>query len=416
MRCKGKKRAAIVGAGPVGCLAAEVLAARGFDVDVYDKRPTPTETAGGRSINLSITPRGIDILDRFGAGAAIRALSVPMTGRAFHPSDRDISIQSYGRPNWVTYSITRSELNQALLAFVQRRSDVRVHFGQACLHADLEPPTLILRSRDDRVKPVAADLIVGADGVASAVRSAVLRLPRTNFAKTVFPGIYRELTLRCASGGFPFYEHAIHIWPRGDFFMVALPNRDRTFRGTLVLPDERARRLGAAEAMHGFLETHFPDILPYLVETAAELLRGPAGEIVAVRCEALHHAGSVLLLGDAAHAVVPFMGQGVNMGLEDCGALAGHLDEHGSDLERAFAAMTEERLPEALACADLSEWNWNELTSGRPVTAAPAEDSLVSQVNFSGLSYRKVAERLIPNWRPRVVATAHGGSGERGLN
>src|SRR5262249_57182876 len=329
---------------------------------------------------------GIGALDRFGVGEAVRKVSVPMVARAFHPRRQDVWIQPYGKPEWMTYSITRDDLNQALLTLVRRRPDVRIHRGYVCLHADLNQPTLTMRSLNGRVKTVTADLIVGADGVASAVRSALLRVPRTNFAKMVFPGGYRELTLRGAAGDFPFCGNAIHIWPRGDFFMVALPNRDRTLRGTLVLPDDRTRELRTAAALDAFLKTYFPDILPHLTETAEELLQRPVGEIVTVRCEVLHYAGSVLLLGDAAHAVVPFMGQGVNLGLEDCGVLAGVLDQHGADLERAFAAVTEQRLPEGLACADLSEWNYKELTSGRPVAAAPPEEALVSPADLSRLS------------------------------
>ena len=151
--------------------------------------------------------------------------------------------------------------------------------------------------------------------------------------------------------------------------MVALPNRDRTLRATLVLPDEWNRQLQYAKAMEAFLSAQFPDVLPYLTETPEQLADRPVGEIVSVRCDVLHHAGSVLLLGDAAHAVVPFMGQGVNIGLEDCQVLAESLDEYGSDLEQAFGAVSERQLPEGLACADLSEWNYSELTSGRPAAA-----------------------------------------------
>src|SRR5262249_50790183 len=189
-------------------------------------------------------------------------------------------------------------------------------------------------------------------------------------------------------------------------FLVALPNRDRTLRGTLVLPEERTQELRTAATMEAFLHTSFPDILPYLVETPEALLHKPLGEIITIRCGVLHHAGAVLLLGDAAHAVVPFMGQGVNIGLEDCQVLAELFDEHGADLERVFATMTARRRPEGLACADLSAWNYQELTRGRPPDAAPPEASLVSQVNFSGLSYQRVAERTIPRWCPRVVASA----------
>ncbi len=154
-----------------------------------------------------------------------------------------------------------------------------------------------------------------------------------------------------------------------------------------------------------FLSAQFPDVLPYLTETPEKLADRAVGEIVSVRCDVLHHAGSVLLLGDAAHAVVPFMGQGVNIGLEDCQVLAESLDEYGSDLEQAFAAVSERQLPEGLACADLSEWNYSELISGHPAAAVLGKESLVSQVNFSGLSYRSVAERAMPNWRPRVAVS-----------
>ena len=136
------------------------------------------------------------------------------------------------------------------------------------------------------------------------------------------------------------------------------------------------------------------------------MLHKPLGDIITIRCDVLHHAGAVLLLGDAAHAVVPFMGQGVNIGLEDCQVLAELFDEHGADLERIFATMTARRWPEGLACADLSAWNYQELTGGRLPAAAPPDTSLVSQVNFSGLSYQRVAERTIPRWCPRVVASA----------
>jgi len=403
-----QSRVVIAGGGPVGCLAANVFAARGYRVDLYEKRPaiSGAPRASGRTINLSLNPRGIRALDRFGVGTAVRDASVPMLARAFHPRTGEVSIQPYGKPDWQTWSITREELNQKLLALALRRPEVRVHFDYSVLDVDLNRRVLTMRHADGNLHSVEADLIVGADGVASAVRSSLLRMPRINFAKTVFPGGYRELTLRAATGDYPFYGNAIHVWPRGDFFMVALPNRDRTLRATLILPNARNQELITPQAMHAFLATHLPDTLPFLTETPAELLRKPVGEIVNVRCDVFHHRDTVLLLGDAVHAVVPFMGQGVNIGLEDCMALDQVLDDHGGDLETAFAAFSRMRLSEGLACADLSEKNLHELTSGASPPAGPAVESLVSRVNFSGLSYQAVAECAIPNWTPRVVNSA----------
>jgi len=400
-----KKHVVITGAGPVGCLAAEVFASRSFNVDIYEKRPAAgAVTEGGhRTVNLSLNPRGMRALDRVGLGAAVRGASVPMVARAFHSPRGEVRIQTYGRPEWQTYSITREELSSQLLGLVRRRPNVSVHFGYTCLDVDLKRRVLTMRGPDNGLISVEADLIVGADGVTSTVRSSLLRVPRINFTKTVSPGGYRELTLRGNDGDFPFCGNAIHIWPRGNFFMVALPNRDGTLRGTLILPDKLVRELRTPEAMETFLTQYLPDILPYLAETPAELLRKPVGDMITVRCGQFHHSDAVLLLGDAAHAVVPFMGQGVNIGLEDCIVLAEVMEEHGQDLEKAFACVTRRRLSEALACADLSEWNLQELVSGTPTPTGPVSDSLVSRVNFSGLAYAAVAARVIPDWRPRVV-------------
>jgi kynurenine 3-monooxygenase len=390
-----KRRVLIAGAGPVGCLVARVFAERGFQVDLYDKRSTARTPSSGRTINLSISPRGIAALDHFGVGHAVLAASVPMCARVFHPLRGAAHKQPYGHPDWRTYSIERDTLNEILLSAALRSSEVRVHWGHTCLHADLNGPALIVRDPDGRLDVAEGDLIIGADGSASAVRSALLCLPHVSFAKSVFPGAYRELALRSQGG------NAIHIWPRGDFFLAALPNLDGGMRGTLVIPDSRRHEISRPDTILRFLNQYLPDILPDLAESPEQISQKPFGEIVTVRCEQYHLAGRLLLMGDAAHAMVPFMGQGVNFGLEDCLVLARLMDEHGMQLDRAFDSFTRFRVPEALACSDLSEWNLKELLGGRP-NSNPANPPLVVEVNFSGQPCATIAARTIPGWSPRV--------------
>lgn len=394
-------RAAIIGAGPVGCVAALILARHGFVVDLYEKRQTLSQPTQ-RSINLSLNPRGQRALQRVGAWETIREASVYMEARAFHTRAGDITLQRYGDPGWRTYSIGRGELNQRLLSLVQRNPSVRVHYGCTCLDVALGG-RLVFQRPDLSVEICHADLIVGTDGAASEVRTTLMRVPSFELAKTAWRGGYRELTLRPKGGDFAFYPNAIHIWPRGDFFMVALPNQDRTLRATLILPEAKSQTLQAPEDLRALFREQLPDIVPHLSESPEEILQKPFGEIATVRCGSLHFKDKILLLGDAAHAVVPFMGQGVNLGLEDCQVLDELMEKPGQKLEEIFTLFQQRRLAEVLACADLSAWNFHELVSGRPPTQVAGAPSPVAQVNFSGKSYQSLAEQFLPGWRPKVV-------------
>ncbi len=186
--------------------------------------------------------------------------------------------------------------------------------------------------------------------------------------------------------------------------MVALPNLDRTLRATLVLGERHLAETPDGASFESFLRTHLPDVMPFLVETGEQIRARPAGEITAIRVSTFHLADRVLLLGDAAHATVPFMGQGVNIGLEDGAVLAPRRDEHPADRGAAFAELTRRRLPEGLACADLSAANYRELTSGIPLAAGSSTaTSVVAEVNFGGAPYTAVARQVFPGWAPRVV-------------
>jgi kynurenine 3-monooxygenase len=409
MDMAGGRRVAVVGAGPVGCAAAEIMASRGFGVDLYERREVKPGSADheGRTINLSLSPRGMRTLDRLGVGDAVRARSVPMVARAFHPRAGGLVVQPYGAPEHRTFSIARDELNRLLLEHALLRPEVRLHDRHLCYELDVFSNHLVFKCPDGQIDAVDADVVVGADGVASEVRTALIRAPRVDFTKLAFAGGYRELTVLARDGDYAFRGDAIHIWPRGDFFMVALPNLDKRLRATLVLPDARLAALDTPDALAAFLREQLPDAAPHLAESADQLLLRPVGDIVTVRVGACHWRDRVVLLGDAAHSVVPFMGQGVNLGLEDCAVFADLLDEQQGDLGSVFAELTRRRVPEGLACADLSMSNFRELVSGDGVEVPSGETaaaSVVARVNFVEQSYQSVARQTLANWAPRVGA------------
>jgi kynurenine 3-monooxygenase len=388
----------VVGAGPVGSLMAGALARRGHQVTLYERLTDPADDRGGcRTINLSLSPRGLAALDRAGLGDPVRARSIPMVARVFHPLGRDPVVQPYGSPCWRTYSIARAELTRILLKFAVEQEKVAVCPGHECLHADLGAGELVLRDAGGVLRRERHDLVIGADGAGSAVRAALVRTPRVSFAKHVFGGGYRELAL---TSGAP--REAIHIWPRGSFFMVGLPKADGGLRCTLVLGDEELARLTSARALEELLASQFPDAFDRLDASPEELVARPVGAITSVRLGVFHYRDRALVAGDAAHAVVPFMGQGVNLGLEDCDTFLRLLDEGPVDLGTCLEEYTRLRLPESLACADLSARNYVELVSG----ATSVARSVVAEVNFSGRSYRAIAEEALPGWRPEVVAMA----------
>ncbi|RMG18007.1 MAG: FAD-dependent monooxygenase [Planctomycetota bacterium] len=356
----------VVGAGPVGCVLASLLARRGEEVVVYEKRPDMRRESisAGRSINLVLTRRGLRALELLGLERQVLALTVPVLGRRIHPpGGGEARFQPYGKDEReCNYSVSRGELNMRLLDEAEARG-VRIRFREELVDADFDAMRLRFRGPEGEHE-VEAARVYGCGGAPCAVRAALCRRPGYEDSLTPLEHGYKELTFPpAAGGGFAMDGGALHIWPRGDHFLMGLPNRDGSFTGTLYLRREGEpsfASLSDGARVRSFFEEHYADAIPLLADLS-EFLANPTGTLGTVRCNRWNLEDRVLLVGDAAHAIVPFFGQGLNCGFEDCAVLARLLDEHGDDLAEAFAAFVRERKPNADAIADMALENFVEM-------------------------------------------------------
>lgn len=357
---------AIVGAGLSGCLLATLLAARGHEVDVYERRSDPRATGEerGRSINLAISARGLDALSRIGLADQALAAALPMHGRTLHPRDGALGYQSYSADGLrAINSISRSGLNSALLDCAERAPGVSLHFEHRLTAIDATAGRMTFDAAGREVI-ADADIVVGADGAYSAVRRAIQFTEGFNFSQDFLPHGYKELTIPARDGEFALDPGSLHIWPRGSSMMIALPNTDRSFTCTLFWPTEGENSFAAldsAEKIIGYFDEHYPDAVPLMPTLVEDFQYNPVGSLVTVRC-APWVRGRVALLGDAAHAIVPFFGQGANCAFEDCVALDQALAESGADWAAALDRYQSRRKPNADSIADLALENFVEMS------------------------------------------------------
>jgi len=357
----------LVGAGLNGPLLAIGLAKRGFRVNLYERRPDMrrVRVSAGRSINLALSTRGIHALTEIGLWSDMRNIAVAMKGRMMHAVSGELTFQPYGKDETeVIHSISRADLNIALLNAAEQHG-VEIRFQQRCVGVDLKTGTI--RVRDEQTgatTTVEAGVVIGCDGSASAIRAEMLGSTRLNFSQQYLDYGYKELTIPAnANGGHVFEPNALHIWPRGNYMLIALPNVDGTFACILFLPfegrDSFAGLATQAEVVD-FFRTRFPDVLPFMPRVAENYFENPTGAMVTIKCSPWH-AGNVLLLGDAAHAIVPFFGQGINCGFEDCMFLLELIDDHGADWARVFAEFEKARKANTDAIADMAVENFAEM-------------------------------------------------------
>lgn len=364
----GSGRVAILGAGLTGSLLAALLARRGLAVDVYERQPDLRShtSQGGRSINLALAARGLRGLALAGLTEAVRPLLMPMSGRLLHQEDGGLDFQPYGQHEGEeNYSVSRADLNRVLLDAAEA-AGARLHFGEACAGVDLDARRVTLRHDDSgRERQVAMTPLIAADGAGSIVRRELAAAGHVTADESLLAHGYKELTIPPADdGGFRIDPGALHIWPRGGFMLIALPNPGGDFTVTLFLPNEGRESFASltdATAVRAFFERHFPDTLPLIPDLTEQFAANPVGILGTVRCEPWHLGGDVLLVGDAAHAIVPFHGQGMNAGLEDCAEFCRLLDEGIHDRERLFAAFSRQRRPNAEAIADMALENYVEM-------------------------------------------------------
>ena len=386
-------RAVVAGAGLGGALIATQLARAGFEVEVVERRQDPRRTgkAEGRSINLALSTRGLHALAQVGLKEAILAIAIPMKGRRMHAVDGALTFQPYGtEPDQQIWSMSRGVLNQTLVEAAEA-AGARVRFGQRVTGVDAADGVVHL---EDAVTGSATsargDLVVGADGAFSAVRSTLQRGDRFDYSQAYLAHGYKELSIPAGgAGSFALDPHALHIWPRGGFMMIALPNQEGSFTCTLFLAfegDPSFARLKTPEDVRRFFETTFPDAVPRMPTLLEDFFANPTSSLVTVRCRPWHQ-GKVVLLGDAAHAVVPFYGQGANASFEDCVVLAASLERHAPHWPAAFAAYEEVRKRHADALADLAIGNFIEM-----------RDKVASRAFLLRKKTEKLLHRALPWW------------------
>lgn len=361
---KEDKHIAIVGAGLVGSLLSIYLAKRGYKVSVFERRSDMRvhSVDAGRSINLALSNRGIRSLEEVGLARQMKLASVPMHGRMIHDINGNRNFQPYGKEGQFINSVSRSGLNVVLMTEAEQQG-VKFFFDHRCLGVDLKETSLSFnfngKSSDKKF-----DLIIGADGAFSAVRGAMQITDRFDYSQDYIDHGYKEFTIPSGKGGeFQMEPNALHIWPRESFMLIALPNPDGSYTCTLFFPFEgnpSFKSLKEPSDFFDFFKKTFPDAVPLMPSLLQDLEENPTSSLLTVRCYPWV-ANNTLLIGDAAHAIVPFYGQGMNAGFEDCRVLNNLLNEHDDNWNSVLPAFQQNRKPDTDAIADLALANFIEM-------------------------------------------------------
>ncbi|MFN3218081.1 MAG: FAD-dependent oxidoreductase [Acidimicrobiales bacterium] len=400
-------KAAVVGAGLTGALLAARLGDAGHRVDLYDRRPDLRrhDVDAGRSINLAISHRGLDALSRVdldgtSLDGVVRDLAITMPGRMLHRLDGELVFQPYGTdPDHVLHSVNRDLLNATLLDTVERRTEVTTHFSARVRDVDVRTGALTVDTRSgDTAAPDPQreqyDVVFGADGAYSAMRGRLQRIGRVDYSQTFLAHGYKELTIPArADGTHALDPHALHIWPRSSQMMIALPNTDGSFTATLFWPFAAPGepeavsfdRVVTADDVAAAFARHYPDALELMPDLAAEYQANPASSLVTIRTGPWYHDDRLLIIGDAAHAVVPFYGQGANAALEDVTILFEHYARDAAT-PGVFARFYAERKDDADALADLAIEHYDEM-----------RDSVRSRWFLATAALERALHRLAPD-------------------
>ncbi|MGB5257458.1 MAG: NAD(P)/FAD-dependent oxidoreductase [Woeseiaceae bacterium] len=359
----------IIGAGQCGTLMAIMLARHGFQVDVYErfKDPRIQDAEAGRSINLALAARGLNALHQVGIDSLIRPLMMPMRGRMLHQQDGSCEFLPYGQQaDEEIYSVTRLGLNQILLGVADDTPGLSINFEQNAIGFDAPDRTVHIRDETtSRLYQIEADPLFAADGAGSRIRRSFDGSDTFGGVETLLRHGYKELSIPAGPNGeYQMASDALHIWPRGGFMLIALPNPGGDFTLTLFLPntgDNSFESLADEKSVIAFFEAHFPDAAALIPDLCDEMLNHPLGVLGTVRCRHWHDRGNVLLIGDAAHAIVPFHGQGMNLAFEDCVLLDRLVTDHRGDWPTVFARFEAEQLANANAIADMALDNYIEM-------------------------------------------------------
>jgi len=405
----------LIGSGLAGGLLAAYLGRRGYDVDLYERRADPREgnIVGGRSINLAISTRGIHALEQIGIGDEALEHAIPMRGRMIHQKSGALHLSPYDvDPKKCINSIGRAALNTTVIEAAQRYPNIRVHFNHKCSGVDLQSAVAHLETSNG---PVSArgDAVIGVDGAFSAVRKSMQsEIDNFQYDESYLAHGYKELTIPPGpDGSWRMEKNALHIWPRKSFMMIALPNPDGSFTCTLFWEFEGPCSFATTKTdndVRRFFEEEFPDAVPLMPTLVEDFWNNPTGSLVTIRCAPWFYRDKVCLVGDAAHAVVPFYGQGMNAAFEDCVVLDECLQKFPQNRERAFAEYFRRRKENADALANLAIGNFIEMrdkTASKTFRAKKKLDHaleaalpgiylpLYTMVTFTRMPYAKAAKR-----------------------
>ncbi len=404
------KNITIVGGGLVGSLLTVFLAKRGHNVNVYERRPDPRKTNvyAGRSINLVVSHRGWTALKAAGVHEAVERIVVPVHARMTHDREGITTRLPYSIDERPIHSVSRGELNKVMLSEAEKFPNVKLHFEHRCTGVNLDTATCSFHNEQSGENvAVPADLVFGSDGAPSAVRQEMMK-GRFTFSQTFIEHDYKEIAFAPRPDGTPQMDpHCLHIWPRRWFMMMGLANTDGGFTGTLFMPHEGEYSFDTIKDekdLMRFFGDHFKDAIPMLPDLAEQYFRNPQSNLAIIRCSPWTHKDKVALIGDAAHAIVPFYGEGMNAGYEDCKVLNDLLDQHGDDnWGTVLDAYHKARKPNGDAIADLSLRNFVEMRDlvadprfilrkkieGRLQARHPDKWlPLYSQVKFSDIGYK----------------------------
>ncbi|MCA9280570.1 MAG: FAD-dependent monooxygenase [Phycisphaeraceae bacterium] len=385
----------VFGAGLAGTLMAVYLARAGHRVDLYERRSDPrvAGAAGGKSINLALSARGIDALARVGLAERVLKDAIPMRGRMIHGPTGELVYQPYSAdPSRAINSVSRGGLNMTLLDAAESESDVTIHFGRRCIGMDFERRVALVTERtDEDATELPVRTVIGADGAFSGVRSSMQRRERFDYSQDYLPHGYKELTIPAGDGGsWRIEKNALHIWPRGTHMMIALPNADGSFTCTLFWPYEgrnSVEELQTERDVERFFRAQFPDAMDLIPSLTHDFVSNPTGSLVTVRCSPWSVGDAAVLIGDACHAVVPFFGQGMNAAFQDCTVLDECMRAHPNNRAAAFGEYHDRRKRDCDVLADLAIENYVEM-----------RDHTASRVFRARKRVERVLTKVFPRW------------------
>lgn len=359
-----KQNITIIGGGLAGSLAAIYMAKRGFKVSLFERRPDmrKANVYQGKSINLALSTRGLFALEKIGLDKEILEDAIPMYGRMMHSRTGELSYHPYGKQGQAINSVSRGRLNQKLIELADAYENIDIYFNSRCIDVNIDETTAVFQLEDGSTKVVKSDRIIGTDGAFAATRGRLQITDRFNYSQNYLHVGYKELEIpEGENNSFRMEKNALHIWPRGSFMMIALPNPKGDFTCTLFMPFELFDSIKTQQDTLDFFNKEFADAVPMMPSLLLDYEKNPTSSLVTVRCYPWVKEDKIALAGDAAHAVVPFYGQGMNCSFEDIVVLDNMIEKYGDDWKTIFDEYQKERKPNADAIADLAIQNYYEM-------------------------------------------------------